>query len=59
MAQQTIDIVRETERKAEQTERDAAQQAEQLLQQARKDAEQTVAHMAACLLYTSPSPRDA
>ena len=34
MAQQTIDAVREAERKADQAERDAAQQAEEILRKA-------------------------
>ncbi len=47
MAQQTIDAVREAEKKAEQMERSAVQQAEECLQSARADAERTVEHMAA------------
>ena len=45
MAQQTIDAVREAERKADQAERDAAQQAEEILWKAHADAERTTAQI--------------
>lgn len=45
MAQQTIDAVREAERKADQVERDAVQKAGEILRKAHADAERTTAQI--------------